>query len=96
MQIALIAFDNFTDLDLILHWDILNRVNSYGGIDHWSVRILGTKDSHLAALGLPIPTSGSTEEAVDADGVIICSGIGTKPLLNDESYLSQLRLEPTR
>lgn len=28
MQIALIAFDNFTDLDLILHWDILKRVNN--------------------------------------------------------------------
>lgn len=29
-KIAIIAFDDFTDLDLILHWDILNRVRYIG------------------------------------------------------------------
>ena len=96
MKIALIAFDNFTDLDLILHWDILSRVKYYGGIEDWSVRILGTAEKHISALGLPVPTSGTVDQAIEADGVIICSGRGTRPLLTDAAYLSRLNLDPKR
>jgi putative intracellular protease/amidase len=96
MIIAIIAFDDITDLDLILHWDLLNRVNYIGGVKDWTVKILGTKSSHVSALGLPIPTSGLIDEASQANGVIICSGKGTRPLLKDESYLKRLRLDPTR
>lgn len=96
MKIAIIAFDNFTDLDLILHWDLLNRVNYIGGIKDWTVKILGTKSFHLSALGLAIPTSGTIDEVNEADGVIICSGKGTRPLLKDEEYLKRLNLDPNR
>ena len=96
MQVALIAFDNFTDLDLILHWDILNRVKFYGGVEDWSVKILGTKATHVSSLGLPIPTSGAIQLAAEADGVILCSGRGTRPLLTDEAYLANLGLDPDR
>lgn len=96
MNIALIAFDDFTDLDLILHWDLLNRVNTIGGQKDWSVKILGTKSSHLSTLGLPIPTSGLIGEARNADGVIICSGKGTRPLLTDKEYLNRLQLDPSK
>lgn len=96
MQIALIAFDNFTDLDLILHWDILNRVKFYGGVEDWSVKILGTKDVHTSSLGLPIPISGPVHLAAEADGVILCSGRGTRPLLTDDAYLASLGLNPNR
>ncbi len=96
MLIAIIAFDNFTDLDLILHWDILNRTKIYGGIDNWSVKILGTKESHLSTLGLPIPTSGPVDLAAEADGVILCSGKGTRSLLTDKTYLTRLGIDPSR
>ncbi|MES2528099.1 MAG: DJ-1/PfpI family protein [Bdellovibrionota bacterium] len=96
MKIAIVAFDDFTDLDLILHWDLLNRVNSIGGKKDWSVKILGTKSSHLSTLGLPIPTSGMIDEVSGADGVIICSGKGTRPLLKDADYLKRLKLDPDR
>jgi putative intracellular protease/amidase len=96
MKIAIIAFDDFTDLDLVLHWDILNRVRYIGGIADWSVKILGTKDAHISTLGLPIPTSGKIEEAAEADGVIITSGKGTRPLLDDAHYLTRLNLDPHR
>ena len=96
MKIALITFDNFTDLDLILHWDILNRARSIGGMENWSVKILGTKPTHISTLGLPIPTSGMIEEAEDADGVIVTSGKGTRVLLDDRFYLSRIRLNPAK
>lgn len=96
MNIAIIAFDDFTDLDLILHWDLLNRVKYIGGVQDWTVKILGTKSSHTSILGLPIPTSGFIDEVSEADGVILCSGKGTRPLLRDEAYLKRLRLDPSR
>ncbi len=96
MKIAIIAFDDFTDLDLILHWDLLNRVNYIGGLKDWKVKILGTKTSHLSTLGLSIPTSGLIDEARNADGVIICSGKGTRPLLKDAEYLGRLQLDPKK
>lgn len=96
MKLALIAFDDFTDLDLILHWDLLNRVRYIGGLQDWTVQILGTKASHLSALGLPIPTSGLVDEAQYAHGVIICSGKGTRPLLKDSDYLNRLKLDPSK
>ncbi len=96
MQIALIAFDDFTDLDLVLHWDILHRAKIHGGVKNWSVKILGTKETHISSLGLPIPTSGHIRLATEADGVVLCSGKGTRPLLHDENYLTSLRLNPDR
>jgi hypothetical protein len=39
LDIAIIAFDNFTDLDLFLPWDLLNRVKDLGS----NVRIFGDK-----------------------------------------------------
>src|SRR5262245_13540103 len=96
MQIALIAFDDFTDLDLFLHWDILNRVKVFGEKPDWTVRILGTQETHRSAFGLPIPISGPVELVSEADGVILCSGRGTRPLLKDQAYLRRLRLDPRR
>ena len=96
MQIALIASDNFTDLYLILHWDILSRVKTYGKIENWSVKILGTQETHLSSLGLPIPTHGHVRMAAEADGIILCSGRGTRNLLFDEEYLLTLGLNPEK
>ena len=92
MNIGILAFDDFTDLDLILHWDILNRVRYIAGIEEWNVKIVGTKKYHCSALGLPIPTSASIEELSKMDGVIICSGKGTRKLISDENYLAKLKL----
>ena len=96
VQIAIVAFDNFTDIDLVLHWDLLNRVHFIGGLQDWSVRILGTENSHRSVLGLPIPTSGLIDQVLEADGVILCSGRGTRPLIEDKSYLARLKLDPSR
>lgn len=40
MKIALVCLDDFTDLDLFLPWDVLNRVRFVGGLDDWDVRIV--------------------------------------------------------
>ena len=64
-KIALIIFDNFTDIDLFLMWDILGRNET-----DWQVRILGTKEQHRSTHGLFITTHGNISEANDADIVL--------------------------
>ncbi|WP_134682852.1 DJ-1/PfpI family protein [Brevibacillus migulae] len=96
MKIALIAFDQFTDLDLFLPWDLLNRVRIECGVADWEVSILGTAASHVSMSGLRIPVTGNIEEAADADAVVFGSGKGVIPLLADRDYLARYSLSPDR
>jgi transcriptional regulator GlxA family with amidase domain len=90
MEIALIAFDGFTDIDIFLPWDLLNRVQH----EDWRVRILGTDDHHVSSTGLRIPTHGLIEEAAHANAVIVASGYATRALIQDPTFLQRLKLDP--
>lgn len=92
MKTSIVIFDNFTDIDLWLMWDLLNRVR----IDGWSVHILGEKESHVSATGIRIPTHGRIEEANDADAVLFVSGFGTRERIADQSWLDRFQLNPNR
>lgn len=96
MKIALIIWDQFTDLDLFLPWDLLNRVRLYGGITDWEVTILGSDPIHLSDAGLPVATMGRLEEVKSADAVLFTSGRKVPELINDPSFLSRFQLDPTR
>lgn len=88
MKIAIIIFDKFTDLDLWLMWDLLNRVR----IENWEVKILGEKDVHLSATNIEVKTLGRIEEANDADAVLFVSGQGTRDRIADENWLVKFKL----
>ena len=92
MKTSIVIFDGFTDIDLFLMWDLLNRVR----IADWSVRILGDKESHVSATGISIATHGRIEEANDADAVLFVSGQGTRDRIVDENWLSKFELDPAR
>jgi len=87
-KIAIVIFDKFTDLDLFLMWDLLNRVR----IADWEVKILGEKDVHLSATNIEIKTHGRIEEANDADAVLFVSGQGTRDRIADENWLAKFNL----
>ncbi|CAM2005604.1 DJ-1/PfpI family protein [Acanthopleuribacter pedis] len=90
--VALIVFDDYTDIDLILTWDLLKRVH----LDGWQVRILGTQPEHRSMTGLTTLTHGTIDEARHADAVVFGSGKGNRPLVNDADYLARLQLDPER
>ena len=90
MKISIVIFDQFTDIDLWLMWDLLNRVR----IDGWEVRIVGSKDTHVSATGQEVRTHGLIEEANDSDAVLFVSGYGTRVCIKDEEWLGRLRLDP--
>jgi putative intracellular protease/amidase len=92
MKVSIIIFDNFTDIDLWLMWDLLNRVR----VDDWSVKILGERETHTSVTGMVTSTHGRIDEAKDADAVLIVSGPGTRDRIKDDKWLSRLQLDPAR
>ncbi len=88
MKIAIVIFDKFTDVDLWLMWDLLNRVR----VENWSVRILGERNSHISATGISVQAQGRIEEANDADAVLFISGQGTRERIVDENWLAKFHL----
>ena len=72
MDIAIVCFDGFTDIDTFLPWDLLNRVRLRE--DGWSVKLLGDKPEHISIAGLKTPMHGTLDDAKDADAVLFTSG----------------------
>jgi len=89
---AIIAFDNFTDIDIFLAWDLLNRVKHRD--ETFEVKILGTKPSHRSVRGIELATHGLVEESNNADIVFFGSGFETRKLIKDDEYLKRFKLNP--
>lgn len=92
MKISIVIFDKFTDIDLFLMWDLLNRVR----VENWEVKILGDAERHFSATGIEIKTHGRLEEANEADAVLFVSGQGTRAKMIDKDWLSRFRLDPAK
>ncbi|HEY8561813.1 MAG TPA: DJ-1/PfpI family protein [Pyrinomonadaceae bacterium] len=91
-EIAIVVFDKYTDIDLFLMWDLLNRVRTNG----WEVKILGERERHVSATGIEIKTHGGLEEANAADAVLFVSGQGTRERIADENWLARFDLNPEK
>lgn len=92
MNVAIIAFDDFTDIDVFFMWDLLNRVK----VRDWQVQILGEASHHRSTTGLVIPMHGHIEAANNSDVVLFASGQGTRKKIHDEAFLSAFKLNPEK
>ena len=92
MQIAIVTFDQFTDVDVYLPWDLLNRVRR----PDWQVRILADAPRVTSRTGLGLDVQGELSEARGADAVIVTSGDRTRALSKDAAFLDRLQLDPSR
>jgi transcriptional regulator GlxA family with amidase domain len=92
LKTSIIVFDDFTDVDVFLPWDLLNRVEH----DGWQVRVLGSKPEHVSSTGLSVRTHGPLEEANDSDAVLFASGKGARAVIHNECFLGAFRLDPSR
>lgn len=92
MKISIVAFDDFTDLDLFILWDLLNRVESAD----WQVKLLGDKAAHVSSTDIEVKMHAPLEEANDSDAVLFCSGRGTRKKMTDAKFLGNFRLDETR
>ena len=91
-NIAIVVFDKFTDVDLWLMWDLLNRVR----VPDWSVKIVGSAETHTSVTGIPVSTQDSIEFANSADAVLFVSGPGTRDCIKNDEWLSRFNLDPER
>jgi putative intracellular protease/amidase len=89
---VIVAFDQFTDIDIFLAWDLLNRVKFRD--KDFRVKIVGTNASHRSVCGIDLATHGLVEDCNDAELVFFGSGPGTRALIKDEEYLKRFRLNP--
>ena len=92
MNISIIIFDNFTDIDLWLMWDLLKRVR----FPNWHVQILGEKSSHISQTGIVIATHGSLQLANKSDVVLFVSGPGTRKEIHNKNFLGAFQLNPDK
>ena len=91
---VIVAFDNFTDIDIFLAWDLLNRVKLRD--KEFQVKIVGTQSSHKSSCGLDLATHGLIEECNDADLVFFGSGTGARAMIKDAAYLNRFKLNPEK
>jgi transcriptional regulator GlxA family with amidase domain len=92
VNISIVTFDDFTDLDLFILWDLLNRVEKPG----WHVKFLGDKESHVSSTGVEVKMHGRLEEANSSEAVLFCSGRGTRKKIQDKTFLGAFKLDESR
>ncbi|MFC5342917.1 DJ-1/PfpI family protein (plasmid) [Brevundimonas staleyi] len=92
MQIAILTFDGFNELDSFIAAGILNRMRGQG----WSVHIACPTPEVTSMNGVTIQRQKPIEFAAEADAVLIGSGVKTRELAADPTLMSRIRLDAGR
>jgi transcriptional regulator GlxA family with amidase domain len=88
MNIAILTFEGFNELDSFIAFGILNRMKTQG----WNVQITCPDSKVTSMNGLTIDAQQDLEFANTADAVIFGSGIKTRDIAKDETILKRLKL----
>jgi transcriptional regulator GlxA family with amidase domain len=93
VHIAILTFDGYNELDSLIALGVLNRIKT----DNWRVSIATPPPKARSMNGVVIEQMSSLEEAVEADAVIVGSGIATREVVEDLTVMNTLRrLDPSR
>lgn len=92
MQIAVLTFDGFNELDSFVAAAILNRLRDKG----WAAYITAPAARVTSMNGLTVERQRPLEFAGEADAVIIGSGVRTREIAADPDMLARLPLDPAR
>lgn len=92
MQIAVLTFDGFNELDSFVASAILNRMRDKG----WKAHIAAPTETVTSMNGVTITRQKPLEFAAAADAVVIGSGIRTREIAADPAMLDRIRLDPAR
>jgi transcriptional regulator GlxA family with amidase domain len=91
--LSIVVFDDFSDIDLVLPWDILTRVKR----QDWKVKVVGMGSTHRSALGMLVKTDERLDTVAKSDVVLIIGGEGSRARANDPEFLECLKnLKPQR
>lgn len=92
MQIAILTFDGFNELDSLIAASILNRLKP----KDWAAYITSPSPEVMSMNGVVIKRQRPLEFVADADAVLIGSGIRTREIAADPKMLSRISLDPSR
>lgn len=92
MQVAVLTFDGFNELDSFVAAAIINRLRPQG----WVAHITAPTETVTSLNGVTIHRQRPLASIEEADAVLIGSGVRTREIANDPAMLARLRLDPTR
>ncbi len=92
MQIAILTFDGFNELDSFIAAAILNRMKPKG----WHAHIACPTEHVTSMNGVVVTRQKPLSFAAEADAVIIGSGIKTREIAASAEMLSRIQLDPSR
>ncbi len=92
MNIAILTFEGYNELDSFIALGVLNRMKSEG----WNVQITCPSDKVTSMNGVTVEAQQPLEFANSADVVLFGSGIYTREIARDSSLLNRLELDSAR
>ena len=92
MQIAILTFEGFNELDSFIAAAILNRMKPQG----WAAYITAPDETVTSMNGVRVQRQRPLDFAAQADAVLIGSGIRTREIAADAAMLDRIALDPTR
>lgn len=92
MQIAIVTFDGFNEIDSFVALNILNRVK----LPEWKAQIVCPETTVTSMNGVIVHAQQSLSFLEEADAVLIGSGRLTRDLVQDNELTRRLRLHPSR
>lgn len=92
MQIAILTFEGFNELDSFIAAAILNRMKPQG----WTAHITAPDETVTSMNGVRVQRQRPLDFAAQADAVLIGSGIRTREIAADAAMLGRIALDPAR
>jgi transcriptional regulator GlxA family with amidase domain len=92
MNIAILTFDGFNELDSFIALGLLNRLKPKG----WNAQIASPSARVTSLNGVVVEAQQPLEFANRADAVIFGSGIYTRAIAENSALLDRLQLDPLR
>jgi transcriptional regulator GlxA family with amidase domain len=92
VQIAVLTFEGFNELDSFVAAGILNRMKAKG----WAAHITCPTPEVTSMNGVTVRRQRPLEFAAEADAVLIGSGVATRQIAADPAMLSRIVLDPSR
>lgn len=92
MQIAVLTFDGFNELDSFIAAAILNRMKAKG----WAAHITSPTQMVTSMNGVAVERQKPLSFASEADAVLIGSGLLTRDHVANADLMTQIKLDPSR
>jgi transcriptional regulator GlxA family with amidase domain len=92
MNIAILTFDGFNEIDSFVSHHILNRID----IEDWNVAITCPSETVTSTNGVRVSAQQPLEFANEADAVLFGGSPRSREIVEDRGIMSRLKLDPKR